>query len=165
MDVYATSKVCMERIAASFAKRFAAMGKPVDIYCLRFGAVLTPTTHEKTMMAYLSSPRDWKVHAWSYVDARDLGNMVQRCIETDGLGFEVFNAVNDENTLPEGRAQTIDWLKHFCPESEILDEGALEGRSAPISNRKAREVLGFREEYPWREERKNWVGDGKGEGR
>merc|ERR1712137_611624 len=98
------------------------MGKPVDIYCLRFGAVVTPSSHQKTMTAYLERPRDWKVHGWSYVDARDLGNLVQRCIETDGLGFEVFNAVNDDNTLPDGNAHTIDWLRHFCPESEILDE-------------------------------------------
>ncbi|KAJ4344243.1 UDP-D-apiose/UDP-D-xylose synthase 2 [Ascochyta clinopodiicola] len=160
MDVYATSKVCMERLAASFEKRFRAMGKPVDMYCLRFGAVVTPGSHQKTMSAYLERPRDWKVHAWSYVDARDLGNLVQRCIETDGLGFEVFNAVNDENTLPDGDAQTIDWLRHFCPESEILDQEALSGMMAPISNRKAKELLGFKEEFSWRAERTKWVAQG-----
>lgn len=127
MDVYATSKVCMERVAASFEKRFRALGKPVDIYCLRFGAVVTPQTHQTVMTAYVERPRDWGVHGWSYIDARDLGNFLNCCIKTDGLGFQVFNAVNDENTLPDGKAQTVDWLRSFCPESEILDEAALGG--------------------------------------
>ncbi|KAF2630766.1 UDP-glucose 4-epimerase [Macroventuria anomochaeta] len=157
MDVYATSKVCMERVAASFEKRFRAMGKPVDIYCLRIGAVVTPDRHQEVMTSYLERPREWKVHGWSYIDARDLGNVINRCIETDGLGFEVFNVVNDENTLPDGKAQTIDWLRSFCPETEILDEQALRGQMAPISNEKAKRLLGFREEYPWREERRKWV--------
>ncbi|KAJ4411140.1 UDP-D-apiose/UDP-D-xylose synthase 2 [Didymella pomorum] len=157
MDVYATSKVCMERIAHAFEKRFRALGKPVDMYCLRFGAVVTPQKHQETMSAYLERPRDWKVHGWSYIDARDLGTFLNCCVKTDGLGFEVFNAVNDENTLPDGKAMTIDWLRSFCPESEILDEKALMGKAAPISNAKAKKLLGFREEFSWREERRKWV--------
>ncbi len=105
------------------------------------------------------------VHGWSYMDARDLGNLVQCCIETDGLGFEVFNAVNDESTFPEGKAETVDWLRTFCPETEILDEGGLRGRKAPVCNKKAREVLGFREEFPWREVRRKWEVKGAGDGR
>lgn len=165
MDVYATSKVCMERVAHSFEKRFRAIGRPVDMYCLRFGAVVTPQTHQQTLQTYLRRPADWGVHGWSYVDARDLGNLIQRCVETDGLGFEVFNAVNDENTLPDGRATTIDWLRHFCPESEILDEAALSGMKAPISNEKAKRLLGFKEEFPWRQERAKWTVQEGGEER
>ena len=158
MDVYATSKVCMERVAASFEKRFRALGSPVDMYCLRIGAVVTPQRHQEMLTRYLERPRDWKVHGWSYVDARDLGNLVGCCVDTDGLGFEVFNAVSDESTFPEGKAHTVDWLRSLCPESEILDERALSGTMAPISNEKAKRLLGFKEEYPWREERKKWVG-------
>lgn len=155
--MYATSKVCMEKIAASFEKRFRAMGSPLDMYCLRIGAVVPPSKHQQMMQAYTQRPRDWTVHGWSYVDARDLGNIVHRCLLTDGLGFQVFNAVNDENTLPDGRATTLDWLRHFCPQVEIRDQAALGGRMAPISNEKARRLLGFREEFSWREERTKWV--------
>lgn len=157
MDVYATSKVCMERVAASFEKRFRAIGNPLDMYCLRFGAVVSPDRHKETMTAYTARPRDWHVHGWSYIDARDLGNFINCCIETDGLGFQVFNAVNDENTLPDGDAQTIDWLKSISPESEILDAEALSGMKAPISNAKAKKLLGFKEEFSWRAERRKWV--------
>ena len=40
-----------------------------------------------------------KRNAWSYIDARDLGEIVRLCLEKDGLGFQVFNATNDTITL------------------------------------------------------------------
>jgi hypothetical protein len=76
--------------------------------------------------------------------------MVERCLQTDGLGFEVFNAVNDECTLPEER-RTAEWLKEICPETEIV--GELGDREAPVCNRKIKEVLGFKEEFGWRKVR------------
>jgi hypothetical protein len=30
-------------------------------------------------------------NVFAYIDVRDLGQVVQRCLETDGLGYEVFN--------------------------------------------------------------------------
>jgi nucleoside-diphosphate-sugar epimerase len=149
MDVYATSKLCMETTAASFARRFPS----VDIYCLRISAVIEPENHATKFAAYVTRPHDFKVHAWSYTDARDLGNMVQCCLQTDGLGFQVFNAVNDEITVPEDEGSSEVWLKKACPETEIL--GGLGGRESPVCNRKMRELLGFREEFGWR---KVWGG-------
>lgn len=87
----------MERIAHSFAKRF----KNVDIYCLRIGAVIEPENHAKKFEACLTGPQDFKVHAWSYTDVRALGYMVNCCLETKGLGFQVFNAVNDESVVED----------------------------------------------------------------
>ncbi|KAL5121841.1 UDP-glucuronate decarboxylase activity protein [Pleosporales sp. CAS-2024a] len=144
MDVYATSKVCMERIAHSFAKRF----QNVDIYCLRIGAVIEPENHTTKFEAYLSRPGDFKVHAWSYTDARDLGNIVNRCLETSGLGFQVFNAVNDESTLDEKEGTTEAYLKKTCPRTAFTS--TMGPRDAPVCNKKMKEMLGFREEFPWR---------------
>jgi nucleoside-diphosphate-sugar epimerase len=144
MDVYATSKVCMERIAHSFAKRF----RGVDIYCLRISAVIAPSDHAAKFHAYLSRPGDWKVHAWSYTDARDLGNIVNCCLETDGLGFQVFNAVNDEITIEDEEGSSEEWLRKMCPRTEITKD--MGKRESPVSNAKARRMLGFKEEFPWR---------------
>ena len=44
-------------------------------------------------------PPSRKRNAWSYIDARDLGEIVHLCLEKDGLGFQVFNAVNDTATV------------------------------------------------------------------
>ena len=58
----------------------------------------------------------------------------------------VFNAVNDTITANE---PTDAFLKKGCPNTPITrDMGRDE---APLSNRKARKVLGFREEHDWRQ--------------
>jgi nucleoside-diphosphate-sugar epimerase len=145
MDVYATSKVCMERIAHSFAKRF----RGVDIYCLRIGAVIEPENHAQKFNAYLTRPQDFKVHAWSYTDARDLGNMVDCCLRTNGLGFQVFNAVNDEITVGEQEGTAEEILGRMCPGTKFMRR--LGEREAPVCNKKIKEMVGFREEFPWRE--------------
>lgn len=56
MDSYATSKLCMENIAASFAKRYS-----IDVYVLRIGAVITPESFEDKFRSYLEHPEKWKV--------------------------------------------------------------------------------------------------------
>ena len=36
---------------------------------------------------------------FAYIDVRDLGQMVQRCLEVDGLGYEVFNVANADMSV------------------------------------------------------------------
>jgi len=94
---------------------------------------------------FAANPPLRKRNAWSYIDARDLGEIVRLCLEKDGLGFQVFNATNDTITLD---IPTREALTNLCPNVPITREmGEFE---APLSNRKAREVLGFREAHGWR---------------
>ncbi len=82
---------------------------------------------------------------WSYIDARDLGEITRLAIETDGLGFQVFNAANDETSsdLP-----TAELLARFYPNVPANRElGQFE---TLLSNRKARDMLGFRQGHSWR---------------
>ena len=139
MDSYGLSKVVNEKTARAFAMRFGT-----DIYALRIGNVIEP--HEYGMFpGFLADPPSRKRNAWSYIDARDLGQIVHLCIEKDGLGFEVFNAVNDTITANE---PTEAFLKRWAPGTPVTRP--MGEREAPLSNRKAREVLGFREEHDWR---------------
>ena len=140
MDSYGLSKVVNEKTARAFAMRSGA-----DIYALRIGNVIEP--HEYAMFpGFVADPPSRKRNAWSYIDARDLGQIVHLCLEKDGLGFQVFNAVNDTITANE---PTAAFLKRWCPGVPITRPmGEWE---APLSNRKAREVLGFREEHNWRD--------------
>jgi UDP-glucose 4-epimerase len=70
---------------------------------------------------------------------------VHLAIQKDGLGFQVFNAVNDTATAT---IPTRELLERYFPEVPITRElGEFE---APLSNRKAREVLGFKEAHNWR---------------
>ena len=139
MDSYGLSKVLNEKTARAFAMRYGA-----DIYALRIGNVIEP--HEYPMFhAFLADPPSRKRNAWSYIDARDLGQIVHLSIEKDGLGFQVFNAVNDTITAREPTAQ---FLARHCPGTPL--RRPLQGHEAPLSNAKIREVLGFREEHDWR---------------
>jgi nucleoside-diphosphate-sugar epimerase len=139
MDSYGLSKVVNEKTARAFAMRTGA-----DVYALRIGNVIEPHEYDR-FPAYVADPMSRKRNAWSYIDARDLGQIVHLCVEKNGLGFQVFNAVNDTITSD---MPTADFLARYAPGVPITREmGEFE---APISNRKAREVLGFREEHDWR---------------
>ena len=139
MDTYATSKLCGERCARSFARRFPG----TDIYALRIGNVIEPHEYETDFPDYVNNPETRKRNAWSYVDARDLGQICDLCIRKNGMGFQVFNATNTTSSL---KTPTVKFLKEACPNTPVTREmGEFEG---PLSNRKAREELGFVEEHP-----------------
>src|SRR6202167_2001784 len=140
MYSYGLSKVYNEKTARAFAMRYKA-----DIYALRIGNVIEP--HEYgPFPAFIADPMSRKRNAWSYIDARDLGEIVHLCLQKDGLGFQVFNAVNDTITA---NLPTREFLARYCPNIPITRPlGEFE---APLSNRKARETLGFKEAHNWRQ--------------
>ena len=141
MDSYGLSKVVNEKTARAFAERFKA-----DIYALRIGNVIEPDEYHR-FPGFVADTMSRKRNAWSYIDARDLGQIVHRCLQKNGLGFQVFNAVNDTITADE---PTAEFLKQWCPRTP--HRRPLVGHEAPLSNRKIREVLGFKEEHNWRQE-------------
>ena len=143
MDTYAISKVCVERTGRGFARRYS----DVDVYALRIGRIVTPEEYPSQFESYVKEPEKWKVHGWSYIDARDLGLICELCLEKDGLGFQVFNATNDEITN-EMDGSTEEFLKKLCPETPFTRK--MGKREAPMSNRKIKVMLGFEERHSWR---------------
>ncbi|RDW69428.1 NAD(P)-binding protein-18 [Coleophoma cylindrospora] len=139
-DSYALSKICGEKTARTFARRFG-----VDIYAFRIGNVIEPHEYARDFPGFVSQPETRKRNAWSYIDARDLGQICDLAIRKSGLGFQVFNATNDTITVKGG---TRDFLERVCPGTKFTREmGEFE---APLSNRKIREVLGFKDVHDWR---------------
>ncbi|BCP55265.1 UDP-glucose 4-epimerase [Kaistia sp. 32K] len=138
-DSYGLSKVVGETIARSFASRTGS-----DIYALRIGAVTLPEDYHR-FPANVADPLSRKRDGWSYIDVRDLAEIVHLCIETDGLGFQVFNATNDDIIA---EMPTAEFLARHVPQTPTTR--LLEGFEAPLTNRKAKEMLGFRETYNWR---------------
>jgi UDP-glucose 4-epimerase len=141
MDSYGLSKVVNERTARAFAARFKA-----DVYALRIGNVIEPHEYNR-FPGFLADPPSRKRNAWSYVDVRDLAQIVHLCLEKGGLGFQVFNAVNDTITAD---IPTEEFLGRWSPGVPLTRP--IPGDEAPLSNKKAREILGFREQHNWREE-------------
>ena len=139
MDSYGMSKKVNEVTARSFQRRFGA-----DIYALRIGNVVEPDEYATLFPPLTSDPGLRRRITFSYIDARDLGQIVDLCLKTDGLGFQVFNAVNDENAVPQPNSELLPRFFPKVPLSRPLGE-----REGLLSNRKIREVLGFAEQHPW----------------
>ena len=92
MDSYGLSKVVNEKTARSFQRRSG-----FDIYALRIGNVIEPHEYAQLFPHYFNNPEVRRRNAFCYIDARDLGQIVDLCLKKDGLGYQVFNAGNDHN--------------------------------------------------------------------
>lgn len=140
MDSYGLSKVVNEKTARSFQRRSG-----FDIYALRIGNVIEPHEYAELFPHYFKNPEVRRRNTFSYIDARDLGQIVDLCLKKDGLGFQIFNAGNDHNgaIIP-----SKDLAEKFFPNVPIIRE--LGQHEALFSNRKIREVLGFSEQHNWR---------------
>ena len=93
-DSYAMSKVVNEATARSFQARSG-----IDKYGLRINNVIEPHEYETKFPAFVADPALRRRNIFAYIDARDLGYMVDCCLRTDGLGYEVFNVSNDDTSV------------------------------------------------------------------
>jgi nucleoside-diphosphate-sugar epimerase len=139
MDSYGMSKKVNEVTARSFQRRSGA-----DIYALRIGNVIEPHEYARDFPGYFANPDQRLRIAFSYIDARDLGQIVDLCLRKDGLGFQVFNAANDGHSV---HLTTDELIARYYPQVPL--SRPMGPREGFLSNRKIREVLGFREQHPW----------------
>lgn len=140
MDSYGLSKVVNEKTARSFQRRSG-----FDIYALRIGNVIEPHEYSELFPHYFEHPEVRRRNAFCYIDARDLGQIVDLCLKKDHLGFQIFNAGNDHNgaIIP-----TKKLAKQFFPDVPFTRE--MGEHEALFSNLKIRQVLGFNEQHNWR---------------
>ena len=139
MDSYGISKVVNEKTARGFQRRSG-----IDMYALRIGNVIEPHEYTELFPYYFKNPEVRRRNAFCYIDARDLGQIVDLCLKKDGLGFQIFNAGNDENgaVIP-----TKELAETFFPGVPLTRE--MGEHEALFSNRKIREMLGFKEQHNW----------------
>lgn len=140
MDSYGLSKVVNEKTARAFQRRSG-----IDIYALRIGNVIEPHEYDR-FPGFFEDPEVRRRNIFCYIDARDLGQIVNLCIEKDGLGFQIFNAGNDTNSATIPSTELVNQFFAGTPVSRELGE-----HEALYSNRKIRDVLGFVEQHNWRQ--------------
>jgi nucleoside-diphosphate-sugar epimerase len=138
-DSYAMSKVVNEVTARSFQARTGA-----DIYGLRINNVIEPHEYALAFPAYMADASLRRRNFFSYIDARDLGQMVDCCLATDGLGYEVFNVANDEHSV---RLSSEELVARFYQDVPVK---SVDLPTSFYSNAKAKRLLGFRPEHNWR---------------
>ncbi|WP_019955301.1 NAD-dependent epimerase/dehydratase family protein [Yoonia vestfoldensis] len=139
-DSYAMSKVCNEATARSFQARSGT-----DIYGLRINNVIEPHEYAANFPAFIADPATRRRNIFAYIDARDLGHMVDCCLKTDGLGYQVFNVCNDDLSVGITAQEVID---RFYQGVEV--RGTLSENETMYSNAKAKRMVGFAPQHSWR---------------
>ncbi|MBN9098710.1 MULTISPECIES: NAD(P)-dependent oxidoreductase [unclassified Pseudonocardia] len=140
-DSYAMSKVAGEVTARSFHARTGA-----DVYGLRINNVIEPHEYAELFPAFLDDPALRRRNLFAYIDTRDLGQMTLRCLETDGLGFEVFNVANADMSVAATTSEIID---RFYDGVEVRRPMGRDETFYSID--KARRLLGYEPEHSWRD--------------
>ena len=140
-DSYAMSKVAGEVTARSFHARTGA-----DIYGLRINNVIEPHEYAEMFPAFLTDPSLRRRNLFADIDVRDLSPMVQCCLETDGLGYEVFNVANADMSVA---ATTQEIRDRFYAGVEVRRELGRDETFYAID--KARDLLGYAPRHSWRE--------------
>jgi nucleoside-diphosphate-sugar epimerase len=140
-DAYAMSKVAGEVTARSFQARTGA-----DVYGLRINNVIEPHEYAEKFPAFLADPSLRRRNVFAYIDTRDLAQAVQRCLEVDGLGYEVFNVANADMSVA---ATTQEVRERFYDGIELRREMGRDETFYSID--KARELLGYAPQHSWRD--------------
>ena len=140
-DSYAMSKVANEVTARSFQRRSG-----VDIYGIRINNVIEPHEYAQNFPSYFDNPDLRRRNIFAYIDVRDLAGMVHRMLQVDGLGFEIFNASNDNHSVNLTTAQIIDRYYQGVPVKRELA-----GEETVYANAKAKRLLGWQPAHNWRD--------------
>lgn len=140
-DSYAMSKVVNEATARSFHARSG-----IDIYGLRINNVIEPHEYATKFPAFVDDPSLRRRNIFAYIDARDLGHMVDCCLRTDGLGYEVFNVSNDDTSVAITSAEVLERFYGGVPTTRELGE-----YETFYANDKAKRMVGFAPRHSWRD--------------
>ncbi len=141
-DSYAMSKVVNEACARSFQARTR-----LDIYGLRINNVIEPHEYTELFPDFIENPDQRRRNIFAYIDARDLGRMVQCCLDTDGLGFEVFNVANEDVSVALSTSEIIARYYEGVPVRREMGE-----TETFYDISKARRMVGFSPRHRWRDE-------------
>ncbi|EPX78705.1 NAD-dependent epimerase/dehydratase family protein [Salipiger mucosus] len=141
-DAYAMSKVAGEAAARGFQRRSGG-----DIYGLRINNVIEPHEYARDFPAYLEDPALRRRNIFAYIDVRDLAQMVECCLRTDGLGYEVFNVANPDLSVGATNAELRARFYEGVPVRREMSE-----RETFYCIEKARRLVGFAPRHSWRDE-------------
>lgn len=140
-DSYAMSKVANEVTARGFQRRSG-----IDIYALRINNVIEPHEYAQNFPAFMANPALRRRNIFAYIDARDLGHMVDCCLRTDGLGYQVFNVANDDMSVGITTDEVIARFYQGVPQRRPMGPD-----ETFYSSEKARRLVGFRPRHSWRQ--------------
>lgn len=136
-DSYGLSKVVNEVTAAAFHRRTG-----MQVVSFRLGNILTPEAHDR-IRARFPHPEDRLRILWSYIDTRDVAKACQLAIETDDIGCQPMILAADDTSSDLASTELI---QRFLPGVTDLRQ-EFRGRESLMSNRRAREILGWTQQH------------------
>lgn len=140
-DSYGLSKIVNEQTAEMIHNRTG-----MQVVSLRIGNVIIPSMYEKDFPGFIHDPEQRKTIVWSYIDARDAASAYRLSIEKDNLGTAVLNIANDNTSVDIPNKEL---LNKIYPNVEI--RGNIGDYETLFSNKKAKEVLGWKPVHNWRD--------------
>lgn len=136
-DSYGLSKIVNEETAAAFHRRSG-----MQITSFRLGNILGPEDYE-AVRATFAKPEYRLRNLWSYIDARDVAVACRLGIEKNGLGCNVVILTADDVSSDR---DSLELAKEFLPTVTHFKKEIV-GRSTLLSNAKAKELLGWQQQY------------------
>lgn len=139
-DPYGLSKVVNEETAKAFNRRTG-----MQVISLRLGNVIAPETYDR-FPSWIHDPFQRDMNVWSYIDARDVATACIKGIEVDGLGAIALNITADDTSMD---IKSVDLMAKRFPNVEV--RGPIEDYETLLSNKKAKELLGWTPVHQWRD--------------
>lgn len=146
-DPYGLSKIVSENIAESFHRRTG-----IQIACLRIGYVHTKEMF-KDYPEFNKDPKQRVRNLWNYIDVRDAASACRLSLEANELGCVALNIVADETCM---NLKSRDLMKALFPEVNDFRD-TLEGYEGLMSNKKAKDFLGWQPIHTWRDNLKEFM--------
>ncbi|MBV0900449.1 NAD-dependent epimerase/dehydratase family protein [Haloarcula salina] len=140
-DDYGLSKVVTEEIGKTIARRDG-----VSVASIRPSWIQTPGEYACRDDGYVEDIAAGAGNYWSYVDVRDVVDLVEAALAADLGGHEAFNCVGPDNAL--GRPLTELMREHY---GSVPADCAVEGDASAYATAKATERFGWEPTRSWRD--------------
>ncbi len=140
-DPYGLSKVVTEEIGKTVARRDG-----ISVASIRPSWIQFPGEYPCRGEGYVSDLEAGAGNYWSYVDVRDVVDLVEAALEGEYDGHEAFNCVGPDNAL--GRPLEELLREHY---GDVPENAAVEGDASAYSTAKATEWLGWEPTRSWRD--------------
>lgn len=140
-DSYGLSKIVNEQTAEMIHNRSG-----MQVVSLRIGNVIAPDMY-KNFPDFIDKPEIRKTILWSYIDARDAASAYRLAVEKDDLGVVAVNVAADDSSMD---VKSKDLMETCFPNVTDFRE-PLTGYASLLSNKKAKELLGWQPVHAWRD--------------
>jgi nucleoside-diphosphate-sugar epimerase len=140
-DPYGLSKVTAEAAGATVARR-----EGVSVASLRPTWIQYPGDYACRADGYVSDPTAGAGNFWSYVDVRDVAELVAAALDDPPAGHESFNCAAADNALGRPLADLLSEVHGAVP-----DGPGVEGGGSAYALGKAERLLGWTPAHSWRD--------------